>query len=481
MSDMIKGRASSLSIGVLLFGVVWMMTVSKDAWGQQSDLYQLSKRKIAENSGRSIRREESVRWEPKKTAVIVCDVWDYHHSINAVRRLEEMLPSMEKLLQQARNSGSVVIHAPSDCMPYYADHPARLRATKVSVDRYPSKVASWNCKTTHEQAGQYPLDQSDGGEDDDPQEHRQWADKLKELGRNPGLPWKAQNPALSIDGSKDYISDKGDEVWAILKSNQIEHVIMIGVHTNMCVLGRPFGLRQLVSNQVDVVLVRDLTDCMYNPKRWPYVDHFTGNDLMISYVEQFVCPTITSDQLIGGKPVVFSKDTRSKKDLLGADVLLSKLRADEWQLSTWPQMLKESRSVQAKKVLVRFSLSVDPKAFAEPVTISHPRLKNAWLNGNALSLSKNSSSLTSFQLDAACTFGSDDANVLVMQLDVSDAAQNPQVASSDSSPVIMSKSIALTLDEMIQFKIDGDQSDTNLALPAKFALPPAVFYALTVD
>ncbi|MFM7928315.1 MAG: hypothetical protein ACKO9Q_11425, partial [Pirellula sp.] len=184
----------------------------------------------------------------------------------------------------------------------------------------PPNIASWNCKITQEQAGVYPLDQSDGGQDDDPIEHQQWAEKLKALGRNPGLPWKTQNPALTIDPAVDYVSDRGDEVWAILKENTIEHVIMLGVHTNMCVLGRPFGLRQLVSQQVDVVLVRDLTDCMYNPKRWPFVDHYTGNDLMIGYVEEHICPTVTSNQLIGGKPVVFVNDKRTTKDPFAREV-----------------------------------------------------------------------------------------------------------------------------------------------------------------
>src|SRR5262249_17270162 len=60
-----------------------------------------------------------------------------------------------------------------------------------------------------------------------------------------------------------------------------------------------------------VVLMRDMTDCMYNPQRWPYVDHFSGNDLMIAHVERFVCPTITSDQLLGGEPFRSKYDKRA--------------------------------------------------------------------------------------------------------------------------------------------------------------------------
>ena len=136
------------------------------------------------------------------------------------------------------------------------------------------------------------------------------AAKLDAMGRNPRAPWKRQIDILTIDADQDYISDQGDEVWNILEDRGIKNVILTGVHTNMCVLGRPFGLRQMARNGKNVVLMRDMTDTMYNPKAWPYVSHFTGTDLIVEHIEKFVCPTITSDQLIGGESFVFSQDTR---------------------------------------------------------------------------------------------------------------------------------------------------------------------------
>jgi len=82
------------------------------------------------------------------------------------------------------------------------------------------------------------------------------------------------------------------------------------VHCNMCVLGRPFGLRQMVRNGKHVALMRDMTDSMYSPKSWPYVDHFTGHELVIDYVEAGICPTITSDQFLGGEPFRWKGDQR---------------------------------------------------------------------------------------------------------------------------------------------------------------------------
>src|SRR6266478_820655 len=67
-------------------------------------------------------------WPAGKTAIIVCDVWDAHHCLNAVRRIEEMVPRMNEVLKTARQRGILIIHAPSECMAAYADHPARKRA-----------------------------------------------------------------------------------------------------------------------------------------------------------------------------------------------------------------------------------------------------------------------------------------------------------------------------------------------------------------
>ncbi len=88
------------------------------------------------------------------------------------------------------------------------------------------------------------------------------AKTLADQGRNPKHPWKQQIPTIRIDENLDYITDSGNEVWNILESQGIENVLLCGVHTNMCVLGRPFGLRQLASHGKSVALVRDLTDTM---------------------------------------------------------------------------------------------------------------------------------------------------------------------------------------------------------------------------
>ncbi|WP_436716131.1 ThuA domain-containing protein [Roseiconus lacunae] len=254
---------------------------------------------------------DSQSWQANKTAVIVCDMWDSHHCYRAVKRATELAPRMNAFLDTVREQGVTIIHAPSGCMSAYQDHPARKRAAEISkAVPLPAGINQWCYSIDREADEDYPIDQSDGGEDDTPEEHEAWRQQLIRQGRNPRSPWKKQMDALTIDASCDFISDRGDEIWSLLKQRSIDNVMLVGVHTNMCVLGRPFGLRQLAKNHVNVALVRDLTDTMYNPAAKPFVNHFTGTDLVIDYIERTVCPTISSEQILGGSAFRFSSDTR---------------------------------------------------------------------------------------------------------------------------------------------------------------------------
>lgn len=257
------------------------------------------------------------QWLPSRTAMIVCDMWDLHHCRNAVIREGEMAPRMNQVLEKARQAGVLIIHAPSSCMKPYEGSPARQRAkTAPAAARLPDKIGEWCRQIPAEEQAVYPIDQTDGGEDDDPVEHARWAAELTAKGLNPKAPWTKQIDVLRIDPEKDAISDSGTEIWNLLEARGIDNVILMGVHVNMCVAGRPFGLRQMAKNGRHVVLMRDLTDAMYNPARWPFVSHRRGTELFIEHVERHICPTVTSDQILGdGKPFVFSDATAGPRRL----------------------------------------------------------------------------------------------------------------------------------------------------------------------
>jgi nicotinamidase-related amidase/type 1 glutamine amidotransferase len=295
------------------------------AAAEDSTTLKLNPRRRIETSAGSGRyhtlTEREVAWDARETAIIVCDMWDAHHCLNAVRRASELAPRMNQVLRAARDRGALIIHAPSGCMEAYSNRAGRqLAKSAPTAANLPGDIGQWCRQIPSEDRGAYPLDQREGGEDDDLIEHRQWHDYLASIGRNPKAPWKAQLAALEIDDAKDAISDSGVEIWNLLEKRGIKNVVLLGVHTNMCVLGRPFGLRQLAKNGKNVVLMRDMTDTMYDPTKWPYVSHFTGTDLIVEHIERFVCPTITSGELLGDqREFRFSRDRRPHLALLVAE------------------------------------------------------------------------------------------------------------------------------------------------------------------
>jgi nicotinamidase-related amidase len=235
--------------------------------------------------------EKKASWDPKKTAIIVCDMWDRHWCKSAERRVGELAGPMNDVLKAARKKGIFIIHAPSTCTAFYKDTPQRQLARKAPFARTPVALATtqrwgtaWNWPDGRRE-GVLPIDDSDMGCD--------CAVKCEIAS-----PWTRQTAAIDI-AAGDAITDDGQETWNLLAHKGIDNVILCGVHLNMCVLGRPFAIRQMVKLKKNVALMRDLTDTMYNPERPPGVSHFAGTDLVVAHVETYWCPSFTSSDLTG--------------------------------------------------------------------------------------------------------------------------------------------------------------------------------------
>ncbi len=237
---------------------------------------------------------EIQEWNASETAIIICDMWDEHWCRGATRRVAEMAPVMNTVVRRAREEGVLIVHAPSDCMEYYANHPAKKLGQKYSYKSVEKKLGEGPLES--EPDADWPFEISGGGCDDKPQ---------CEI----GSPWKKQIETIEIlDG--DAITDSGVEAGSLFIKKGIKNVIIMGVHTNMCVIGRSFGLRNMVRLGMNVVLMRDMTDTMYDSASWPNVSHFTGNSLMHEYIEKYVCPTMVSGDFTGRKQFRFEDDAR---------------------------------------------------------------------------------------------------------------------------------------------------------------------------
>ncbi len=236
--------------------------------------------------------ESASAWELARTAVVVCDMWDKHHCPDATERVGEMAPRMNEVLKAARKLGALIIHCPSDTMDFYRDHPGRKLAQAAPTVKTDLPLEGW-CSLKPEREAPLPIDDSDGGCDGCPD-----CPSFKA--------WTRQHSALEIFEG-DAVTDSA-EAYYLMRQRGITNVIVMGVHINMCVLGRPFSIRQMVRQGQNVALMRDLTDSMYNHRKAPHVSHFRGTGLVVEHIEQFWCPSVTSSDFLGGEPFRFEGD-----------------------------------------------------------------------------------------------------------------------------------------------------------------------------
>jgi nicotinamidase-related amidase len=222
--------------------------------------------------------ETPAEFAPEKVAFVVVDMWDRHWSTGATRRCAAIAPKIDAMLKTARNAGALIVHAPSDCMPFYAGHPARVRALSIPAIDLPQVVELPEMPQ--------PVNSGDGG-----------SDTQDEFAPNTGV-WFRQTEAIAIDPDTDIISDDGRQVYAHFAARGIELVVFLGVHTNMCILGRSFAIKAMRRAGLQTALVRDLTDAMYNPAMPPYVSHDEGTRLVVEYIEKFFSPTVLSGQVL---------------------------------------------------------------------------------------------------------------------------------------------------------------------------------------
>jgi len=213
----------------------------------------------------------------RAVGILICDMWDQHWCRGAEERVDAMAPRMNDVIQAARARGALIIHSPSDTMDFYRGQPARERVWEVPRVPLPDEREHIDPRL--------PIDDSDEGSD---------------TGETVAYRvWHRQHRAIQIDETNDYITDEGQQVYSIIIKRHVRRLLFMGVHTNMCVLNRSFGIKQMVRWGIPVALVRDLTDTMYNPAMPPYVSHDDGTRLVVEFIEKFWCPSLSSEDLLG--------------------------------------------------------------------------------------------------------------------------------------------------------------------------------------
>jgi nicotinamidase-related amidase len=221
---------------------------------------------------RAVNLQETVPVEG--TAIVICDMWDKHWCSGATERVNALVTKMAPFLEAARKRGIQIIHAPSETMAFYQDTPQRQRILGFPKIEPPAALSLPDPPL--------PIDDKRGGCDTPDQFYKAWT---------------REHPGLRIDAS-DVISDNGAEIYSFLRARNIRTLLFMGVHTNMCVLNRAFAIKKMTALGLRCILVRDLTDAMYNPQDRPYVTHDAGTQLVIEHIEKHWAPTTTSADLL---------------------------------------------------------------------------------------------------------------------------------------------------------------------------------------
>jgi nicotinamidase-related amidase len=291
---------------------------------------------LRDTNKEGVAREFTEEWNPKETAFIVCDMWSNHPCAHAVARLKDLAVEMNTVFDAARKKGILIVFAPSSSSAeldkWYGKLPARTASAKYrhGYDN-PRHWDFW----VHGRGGEiHHSHLAFAGEKD--------AVKGFELpGGNTSCIVKSepasepQPPQVSIlkIADTDIITDDFVEMIGgkydgkeykeyLFKERGIKNVILCGVHTDMCVIGRPFGCRALKTAGYNVVLARDLTDHTWNcdSRDKNIIDHYEGLDKIVKYIETYICPSITTTDITGKPAFKFDKTKYENiRPLVGAE------------------------------------------------------------------------------------------------------------------------------------------------------------------
>lgn len=221
-----------------------------------------------------IETEKSLK--SSEVGVLVIGMWSSHACQVATDRLDELAPKVDSFLKKCRNSGCKVIFGSSSLTksPTYKQNVAHMKGLPFAslrdygMPQYPP----------------LPIDDSDGGI----------------VTKNPSFKRSEvdMHPGVTVC-PEDAMSDNNKEILNFLHHHGIKLLLVCGVHLNMCVLDRPYGIKNLMRFGFPTCLVRDLTDPMYNPKEGTGpATRAEATEMVVQYVERYFCPSIHSEDLM---------------------------------------------------------------------------------------------------------------------------------------------------------------------------------------
>lgn len=276
------------------------------------------------------------RVDPRRVGVIAVDVWNHHWCKTATMRVDALVPRIHQALEGARALGMTVMLCPSDVVENYAGFRQRERVLAMPLGPVP-KVVDASCPPVPDAGG--------------------CACGRERCGGNYG--WDGMHPGLRI-GEDDLMPDTQAEVYAVCKARGLTHLVYVGFHTQVCLLGKPMGLRAMKTAGFRCVLARDMTDAHpgYDPSRGFTPDLNTGQ--VVEHFERHLSPTIHLAEELGRAG---HWDDRR---------LVDPVRIAPWGTPMRPHLFEQPVTVTLSAPLqpgatIRYTMDGSPPTHASPV------------------------------------------------------------------------------------------------------------------
>ena len=186
------------------------------------------------------------RVDPHKVGVVIVDMWNYHWCMTWTEQAGGMYTRINKALEGARKLGMSVLWAPTDVASMYAGTPQREHALAIPYVPLP-KVRDYSCAFT------IPYGACHCG---------------------PGISCVVNYghdgmcPGVVI-APDDLIVSGTQELYSICKARGLTQLLYLGGAVNICLTGKPEGLKPMYEAGLDGWVARDLVEAWteYNPKR----------------------------------------------------------------------------------------------------------------------------------------------------------------------------------------------------------------------
>jgi hypothetical protein len=214
--------------------------------------------------------------DPSKVGVVVVDMWNWHWCKTSTMRVAALVPRMKHVLAAAHDMGMSIFWCPSDVVDNYVGTPQHEAAMNVKLLPLP-KMDELNCPSA-----------PDGGGCTCGKER---------CVVNYG--WDGMHPDLQMYEG-DTMPNDLETLYSLCKERGLTHIIYMGVHTQICLLGKSIGLRNMKRAGFHCILARDLTDAhgKYDPSAGITPDQFTAQ--VVAHFEKYLSPTINfADELRG--------------------------------------------------------------------------------------------------------------------------------------------------------------------------------------